>query len=183
VLLCECSHWHAPTGFESIQKLLQEPSVANYITDAIFDYMTLLKIPYDALFQCMCNHTSEQRRRIVGIYDNSCKWLHFMMLRFPSLSQNIQAFIDTMHYQGHKNCSPFFCARLNLVMRHFNGALNEQKNRKVNYMKVTSSQMAQPRNMVYTRYHIAMLNLVQVGMDEIYAFVSSGVTPRVCEFA
>ena len=79
---------------------------------------------------------------------------------------------------GHKHCSPLFSTKLNVATKHLNAALNEQKNRIINYMKATVSQMAQVRMVVYVRYHIAMLNLVKIGVEEVLHFVNHGKSMR-----
>jgi hypothetical protein len=121
----------------------------------------------------MCNTTSEQKRRLVVVYDNACNWLYFMLLRFPSLTQQITTLIDAMHHAGHSDCSKFFNTKLHSLAQNLNVALNEQKNRIINYMKSTASQMAQIRMMQYCMYHLAMLNLAQIGMKEIETFLDN----------
>lgn len=141
--------------------------------DAIFDYMSLLDIPYDLLFKCRCGLTSEQKLRMVGIYDNACGWLRYTCIRFPSLVQQILPYIDALHHSGHKNCSPAFNTKFNAITsaNKINVALNEQKNRIINYMKSSASMMGIIRLMEYVLYHLACLNLIQIGtkalIDEI----------------
>ena len=141
-----------------IQQFLQQPSLPNIITDAIFDYITLLDMDYDDLFACQCRHDKDH---LQVIYDNSCGFFNYLLLRLPALSQQITAVIDTIHYASHKSCSPFFNHAVIDAIKNLNSELVEQKNRILNYMKTSISQMGQVRAMVYVRYHLAVLNWAQ----------------------
>jgi len=57
--------------------LLGQVSFQDKIMDALYDYLTLLDIDYDKLFQCQCNLSEEDKTYVTGIYDNACKWWVF----------------------------------------------------------------------------------------------------------
>ena len=116
------------------------PSLANTITDAIFDYLTLLDMDYEALFECKCQ--SDLRRHLTVIYDNSCGFLRYLLLRLPALAQQITCVIDQVHYSSHKNCSPYYNHAFIASVQNLNAELNEQKNRILNYMKTSISQVS-----------------------------------------
>lgn len=54
--------------------LLAPFSFQDRIMDALYDYLALLDIDYDKLFQCQCNLSEETMTYVTGIYDNACKW-------------------------------------------------------------------------------------------------------------
>lgn len=116
------------------------PSLANTITDAIFDYLTLLDIDYESLFSCKCR--LGLRKHLTVIYDNSCGFLRFLLLRLPALAQQITCVIDQVHYSSHKNCSPYYNHAFITSVQNLNAELNEQKNRILNYMKTSISQVS-----------------------------------------
>jgi hypothetical protein len=85
------------------------------------------------------------------IYDNACNFLRSMILRFPALAKHFSCVVDTMHFSGHKMCSPFFNKRFMVALRRVNSAIAEQKNRFINYMKTSVAFMGQARAMVHIR--------------------------------
>lgn len=157
--------------FEEISKLLKQPSTANYMVDAIFDYMSLLDLPYDQLFRCACDVPKDQKQRLIGVYDNACHWLTATLIRFPSLGDQMMTYVDAMHHSAHSNCSPACNSKLSAITSAFNHSLNEQKNRFINHMKSSASFMKQARMMEYIRYHLAILNMLQTGVDLVLSDV------------
>ena len=74
---------------------LRTPSLPDLIFDALYDYLELLEVPYDQLFACQCQHLNEENADfVICIYDNACKWLEYLLLRFPALHQAVHGCID-----------------------------------------------------------------------------------------
>jgi hypothetical protein len=57
-----------------VRQLLDQPSLPDRILDALYDYVELLDIEYEHLFECQCTFTQESRNYVRGVYDNACKW-------------------------------------------------------------------------------------------------------------
>ena len=127
----------------------------------------LLDVPYDKLFACQCEHLNEENADfVICIYDNACKWLEYLLLRFPALHQAVHGCIDALHAQGHKRCSPAYNHKLSNWTKDINAELNEQKNHKIKALASCFPFMGQIHAMVKLRYHIAMINLDQMASNE-----------------
>ena len=146
-----------------VLEFLWTPSLPDLIFDALYDYVELLDVPYSKLIACQCKHDNTQNADfIICIYDNACKWLEYLLLRFPALHQTVHACIDALHAQGHKRCSPGYNHKLSTWTQHINAELNEQKNRKIKTLASCFPFMGQIHAMVKLRFHIAMMNLDQM---------------------
>lgn len=101
-----------------------------------------MDMDYDALFRCQCDGALCEKEHLTVIYDNSCGFLRTLLLRLPDLSQHITCVIDQVHYASHKNCSPYYNHAFIAAVQNLNAKLNEQKNKILNYMKTSISQVS-----------------------------------------
>jgi hypothetical protein len=143
------------------------PSLSDRFTEGVFDYISLLDLDYGSIFMCECGDKCQDFDNVSIIYDNSCKLLRSLMLRYPALGESIMCVIDALHQSGHVDCSPLFNHKLSVAVQKFNAALNEQKNRILNYTKTSAAHMGQIRVMVYIRYHLADLNRAQHAVNQL----------------
>jgi hypothetical protein len=141
----------------------------NYFINSVFDFIELHDLPYDDIFKCQCAKRGKcsDFTKLTAIYDNACNWLQSILLRYPAFLEHINPVIDALHYSSHKNCSPAFNSKLCHALKGLNVAINEQKNRLMNYMKTSVAAMSQIRVMVFVRYHLAMLNLAQTKVNDL----------------
>jgi hypothetical protein len=159
--------------------VLNLSSLGDIFTDAVFDYITKLKailasksfrnstiirtdcvraghtvsqIDYDEGFKCQCRDKMfKNNDYITLIYDNSCNLNRSISLRCPSLLEYMMLLVDTLHFSGHKGCSPYFNKRRIVHLHRVNSAIAEQKNRSINYLETSASFMGQARAMVWMR--------------------------------
>jgi hypothetical protein len=170
---------------EELLRFLNRSSLINYFINSVFDYITLLGLDYEEIFKCQCAARGKclDFKTLTGIYDNACNWLHSIMLRYPALLRHITPVIDALHYSSHKNCSPTYNSKLCQALKGLNVAINEQKNRLMNYMKTSVAGMGQIRVMVKVRYHLAMLNLAQTKVNDLRQANSAVSWQPVCNYS
>mmetsp|Transcript_14117 Transcript_14117/g.27870 ORF Transcript_14117/g.27870 Transcript_14117/m.27870 type:complete len:1112 (+) Transcript_14117:20-3355(+) len=162
---------------------ISRPMMENVFVDCIFDYISLLNVDYKTAFTCMCD--TGRSTRITAVYDNCCKFLQSMLLRFPALAGKIRCIIDALHHSGHVHCSPLYNHKMSVALKAVNAAINEQKNRLLRYMQTSVAFLGQIRAAVYIRYHLARLSLQQKRLNSTLqrqfrlpaeTFVFDGVT-------
>ena len=153
---------HHEKNRQLVLEFLRRPSLPDLIFDALYDYIELLDVPYDKLIGCHCEQNDDF---VICIYDNACKWLEYLLLRFPALHQAVHACIDALHAKGHKRCSPAYNHKLSNWTKDINAELNEQKNHKIKALASCFPFMSQIHAMVKLRYHIAMINLDQMASN------------------
>lgn len=145
---------------EARKKLLQSDKyLGDKFTDAVFDYISLINIDWDEAFACKCDAgTYKDVNHMILMYDNVCNLLRSLMLRYPELAKDVSFLIDTLHWKNHSLCSPFFNKGISIAATRVNSAINEQKNKYVNYAKTTAAFTGQARGMAYLRFSQLHLN-------------------------
>ena len=138
---------------DEIKQVLDKSHVQDVFTDALFDYLTLLDIDYDRAFLCRCAVSSSELGSddIHLLYDNACNLLHSILKRMPSMLLHYKLFVDSLHWAGHKDCSPYFNKAMSIALKGINSQLCEQRNRAINNMKTSAAFMSQPRGLVMVR--------------------------------
>lgn len=151
---------HLDSNFkDEISDILGKSHIQDVFTDALFDYLTLLDIDYDQAFlcKCQCVAATDASSRGLGsdgitlIYDNACNLLHSILKRMPSMLRYYKLFVDSLHWAGHKDCSPYFNKAMSVALKGINSQLCEQRNRAINNMKTSAGFMSQPRGLVMVR--------------------------------
>lgn len=144
---------------DKISDILDTSHVQDVFTDALFDYLTLLDIDYDQTFMCKCDSAGGDSAGgprldsdgVTLIYDNACNLLHSILKRMPSMLEHYKFFVDSLHWAGHKHCSPYFNKAMSVALSGINSQLCEQRNRVINYLKTSAAFMSQPRGLVWVR--------------------------------
>lgn len=134
--------------YQALCEFLERAALADEFTDCVFDFLQLIDLNYAHFFKCTCLPDSSRNSNVIAaIYDNGCNVMHTLLRRLPVLARQIMIIIDTMHYNSHSRCSPFFNKKAIKALVAVNSALNEQKNVKINYLRTTLSHMGQVRAM------------------------------------
>jgi len=147
-------HLQSQSLRDEISDILDKSRVQDVFTDALFDYLTLLDIDYHMAFMCKCNPASGHAPGSDGItliYDNACNLLHSILKRMPSMLKHYKLFVDSLHWAGHKDCSPYYNKAMSVALIGINSQLCEQRNRVINQMKTSFSFMLQPRGIPWVR--------------------------------
>ena len=136
--------------------LIDRPFMEVVFLESVFDLITLLEIDYVDAFSCDCDCEGEadkclDRNTLTAVYDNCCKFLQSLMLRYPPMAGHYQFIIDNIHHSGHSNCSPLYNHKMSLAVKFVNASLNEQKNKLLRYMETSLAFMGQIRGCVYVR--------------------------------
>jgi len=136
--------------------LIDRPFMEVVFLESVFDLITLLEIDYVDAFSCDCDCEGEadkclDRNTLTAVYDNCCKFLQSLMLRYPPMAEHYQFIIDNIHHSGHSNCSPLYNHKMSLAVKFVNASLNEQKNKLLRYMETSLAFMGQIRGCVYVR--------------------------------
>ena len=142
-----------------IVHLLQDRHIMEHLTQAVFDYMTLSMIDYNAAFSCQCDKSRVDQDNILVVYDNSCKTLEGILRRHPGYAVQLTPRIDGMHFASHQSCSFMY----NHLCDDHASTLNvndcEQSNVKFNYMGLQLAHMGQARGLFKVQYCFARRNL------------------------
>ena len=142
---------------DEIAEILGKSHVQDVFTDALFDYLTLLDIDYAHAFRCKCVAATDVSGQMLGsdgitlLYDNACNLLHSILKRMPSMLLHYKLFVDSLHWAGHKDCSPYFNKAMSVALHGINSQLCEQRNRAINNMRTSAAFMSQPRGLVIVR--------------------------------
>lgn len=136
---------------DEISDILDKSHVQDVFTDALFDYLNLLDIDYHLAFLCKCVGARLGSDGITLLYDNACNLLHSILKRMPSMLLYYKLFVDSLHWAGHKDCSPYFNKAMSVALKGINSQLCEQRNRAINNMKTSAAFMSQPRGLVIVR--------------------------------
>lgn len=145
-----------PPFVQSCLDLINRPFMEAVFLESVFDYITLLKLDYVDAFSCDCDLNGEadkclDRNTLTAVYDNCCKFLQSLMLRYPPMAQHYQFIIDNIHHSGHSNCSPHYNHKMSLAVSMVNASINEQKNKLLRYMETSLAFMGQIRGCVLVR--------------------------------
>jgi hypothetical protein len=143
-------------------------------TDSVFCYLSLLKVDYTDAFTCKCapeRLVDQNQDHVFFVYDNACNLVRSMLLRWPELAKHFTGVVEGMHWSGHTSCSPFFNKRFIVSLTSINGAIAEQKNRIINYMKSSAAFMGQPRGLVFARWDLPIACLVRFAAAASSAFM------------
>jgi hypothetical protein len=152
---------HVPLFVQQFLDLIKRPFMDKVFLDAVFDFITLLDFNYEDAFACGCADDSRNRNILTAVYDNCCKFMQSLLLRYPEMAEHYQFIIDALHHSGHSHCSPLYNHKMSVALKHVNAAINEQKNRILRYMETSVAFMGQIRAAVYIRYHLARLSVLQ----------------------
>jgi len=155
-----------PPFVRSCLDLIDRPFMEVVFLESVFDFITLLEIDYVDAFSCDCDCKGEadkclDRNTVTAVYDNCCKFLQSLMLRYPPMAKRYQCIIDNIHHSGHSNCSPLYNHKMSLAVSFVNASINEQKNKLLRYMETSLAFMGQIRGCVFVRYKMAQLSLRQ----------------------
>lgn len=144
---------------DEISEILDKSRVQDVFTDALFDYLTLLKIDFNKTYMCKCDSAGGDSAGgprlgsdgVTLIYDNACNLLHSIVKRMPSMLEHYKFFVDSLHWAGHKDCSSYFNKATSVALSGINSQLCEQRNRVINNLKTSAAFMSQTRGLVLVR--------------------------------
>lgn len=142
-----------PAFVQSFLHLIARPSMENVFLECVFDFISLVELDYVAAFSCDCSAQDGclDGNILTAIYDNCCKFLQTLMLRYPAMAEKYHFVIDALHHAGHSTCSPLYNHKMNLAVSYVNASINEQKNKLLRYMQTSVAFMGQIRATVYIR--------------------------------
>ena len=142
-----------PLFVQSCLDLIKRPFMESVFLESVFDFITLLDFDYVDAFSCDCGDDKCLNRNILtATYNNCCKFLQSLMLRYPAMAEHYQGIIDALHHSGHTNCSPLYNHKMSLAVAYINASINEQKNKLLRYMETSVAFMGQIRASVYIRF-------------------------------
>jgi hypothetical protein len=136
---------HVPRYVESFLTLIKRPFMESVFLENVLNYIQLTEVDYDRAFSCACADEGRNENVLTAVYDNCCKFLQTLMLRYPHLAQYYQFIIDALHHSGHTNCSPTYNHKMSVALKHINAAINEQKNKLLRNMEISIAFMGQIR--------------------------------------
>ena len=142
-----------PPHVQSFLDLIDRPFMEAVFLESVFDLLTLTQFDYCYAFSCDCDLNGNvdkclDRNTLSAVYDNCCKFMQSMMLRYPPMAKHFQFIIDNIHHSGHSNCSPLYNHKMSLAVSFVNASINEQKNKLLRYMETSLAFMGQVRSCV-----------------------------------
>ena len=133
-------------------QLIKRSFMESMFVDAIFDFITLKNLDYLQAFSCVCADESRNNNVVTAVYDNCCKLMQAVLLRYPEMARHYQFNIDAMHHSGHSHCSPLYNHKRSIALQGVNVPMTEQNKHLFRHIQTSVAFLGQIRAFVYIRY-------------------------------